>query len=121
SVSLNSKEFRSHLIWQLIQDAKSVSNIKRTCQFNSKLSIPKVHLVYITKNSKLPICRQIPRNHILEWRDKREACIWCCYLEKQERNKNPPQTNLWCYECDVPLCCNKTRPHCNLEFHTHND
>ncbi|CAG8696743.1 6795_t:CDS:1, partial [Dentiscutata heterogama] len=50
-------------------------------------------------------------DHLVEWRKKREACIYCHYLaqhgDKAVNYDNSPQSNLWCCKCNVPLCSSK--------------
>ncbi|CAG8669550.1 11222_t:CDS:1, partial [Gigaspora margarita] len=39
-------------------------------------------IAYVTKNFSLPLSRFSPGNHLVEWRDKRESCLYCRYLMK---------------------------------------
>jgi len=84
--------------------------------------------------------RLSPDGHLPEWRKKRNSCVWCKYLakkmcnenneknEKNEKNvknvknvkapKNPPQSQIYCVKCNIPLCCNKGRGDCFKDYHT---
>ena len=59
---------------------------------------------YITANFELSPLRLIGDNHFPEWREERNGCIWCKYLNKKAQkmiSKNLPQSQLWCIKCNV--------------------
>ena len=76
---------------------------------------------YVTKGFALPESRILPGVHVAEYRPERQACVWCRFRaqhgELRVDRRNPSQTNLYCHACNVPLCCNKHRPTCFLDFH----
>ena len=66
---------------------------------------------------------------------KKEIVVCACkYLakkmcnennEKNEKNvknikapKNPPQSQIYCVKCNIPLCCNKGKGDCFKDYHT---
>ncbi|CAG8760020.1 20683_t:CDS:2, partial [Gigaspora rosea] len=50
---------------------------------------------HVTKKFELPLTRLLDGDHLVEWKEKREACIYCCYLllrgKKAINYDNPPQ------------------------------
>ncbi|CAG8615282.1 16971_t:CDS:2 [Cetraspora pellucida] len=101
--NISSKDFRINLV---PQDLQTSSKGKR---------------IVINKKYELPVTRLLGGDHFVEWREKRMACIYCCYLAqhgaKDINSDNPLQTQLWCTNCEVLLCCSKARPTCFRNFH----
>ena len=124
-----SKEFRLDLAWDLINSTvedvgKRItrSGLSNTNTKDTYLSLSKKFQdIYITETYNLPATRLIPGGHLMEWRETRKSCVYCRYLSKQGKieidHKNPPQTQLWCIKCNVPLCCSKARPNCFQDYH----
>jgi len=112
------KEFRLEIIWQLIEtglklDGKIINDEQEIIPSTSNKK------VYVTENFKLPMERFILGNHLAEYRNKREACIWCRYKTKQENKKalkDPLRSYIWCNLCNIALCCNSSR-NCFKEYH----
>ncbi|CAG8465320.1 11525_t:CDS:1 [Scutellospora calospora] len=80
------------------------------------------NLFYVTKKFDLPIKRLHPQSHYPAYREQRGSCVWCRFINMSEQgkhNKNSPQSQVWCTICNVPLCLNKQRPDCFIEYHEH--
>jgi len=135
--NVKSKSFRIDLVWGLIKDVMDNDNSistrsmsTTTCLYDNEESFfpqtkTKSKGPYVTKNFELPISRLLPGNHFPEWREKRGECVYCRYLTRNSRESSSssssssiPQSQLWCIECNVPLCCSKSHPNCFKDFHT---
>lgn len=120
--NISSKDFRITLAWELIRDAlgDGKKNESQELQAPSKRK-----RIIVNKNFELPLTRLLGGDHLVEWRQKREACVYCHYLAQYGKKSisydNPPQSNLWCAKCNVPLCVSKARPHCFKIFHSKNN
>ncbi len=114
------------LIRQLIKDLIDDNNsLKRIIHSNDNKQLEQdlghsAKKIRVLDSYKLLLCRLVG-NHYVKYRNKREACLWCHFQQKKGGEitlQNPPQSNFWCNECNVPLCCNKNRQTCFKEFHT---
>ncbi|CAG8831766.1 15078_t:CDS:2 [Gigaspora margarita] len=101
-----------------------VSDEKKDEKVSSQVSSKGKRAAHVTKNFELPLTRLLDGDHLVEWKEKREACIYCRYLaqhgDKAVNYNNPPQSNLWCCKCNVPLCSSKMRPYCFRDFYSKN-
>ena len=133
NTKIASKDFRIALVWDLIQEAidnESSSNRITRGQLKQKKAslkspLKNKRIAHVTKNFNLPINRLSPGNHLVEWRRKRESCLYCRYLKKKndqgkkkKKNCAISQTQFWCIKCNVPLCCSIVRPNCFKDFHS---
>ena len=134
NTKITSKNFRIELVWSLIQEVldEDINGNKRITRsqatkknFLSKSPPKRKRIAYVTQTYNLPVGRLLPGNHLVEWRKKRESCLYCRYLMKNNKKGNKKsksraisQTNFWCIKCNVPLCCSKARPNCFMDFHT---
>ncbi|CAG8450372.1 9816_t:CDS:2 [Cetraspora pellucida] len=86
-----SKEFRNNLAWDLIKD--TLDNKLSQNEIPSQASSKGKRVAHVTKNFELPLTRLLDGDHLVEWREKREACIYCYYLllrgEKAINYDNP--------------------------------
>jgi hypothetical protein len=121
---VNHKEFRLNIAWKLIKIGLELEEKRETRNQSKQKSTQLVlasssKLKYVTSNYQLPLQRLIPGNHLPEWRKSRLACVWCKFQEKEnnEKSSNPPQSQIWCSFCNVPLCCNNNRSNCFKNFH----
>ena len=121
---VNHKEFRLNIAWKLIKIGLELEEKRETRNQSKQKSTQLVlasssKLKYVTSNYQLPLQRLIPGNHLSEWRKSRLACVWCKFQEKEnnEKSSNPPQSQIWCSFCNVPLCCNNNRSNCFKNFH----
>ncbi|CAG8726610.1 4929_t:CDS:1, partial [Cetraspora pellucida] len=89
--------------WDLIKDTLDYD--KNYDKTSSQMPPPQTsskgkRIAHVTKNFELPLTRLLDGEHIVKWRKKREACVYCRYLsqrgEKVINYDNPPQSQLWC-------------------------
>ncbi|KAF0389230.1 piggybac transposable element-derived protein 4-like [Gigaspora margarita] len=112
------------LVRYLIKDATS-NPLKRITRREDKNPIEEEEAecskkYKVSGNFKLPLNR-LTGQHFPEYRTKRSACLWCRYMRKKNNLpylQNPPQSNIYCSECGVALCCNNQRSSCFKDFHT---
>ncbi|CAG8743587.1 15561_t:CDS:1, partial [Cetraspora pellucida] len=80
----------------LSDEKKNLSHEKISSQASSKGK----RATHVTKNFELPLTWLLDNDHLVEWRKKREACIYCHYLaqrgDKAVNYDNLLQSNLWC-------------------------
>ena len=122
------KEFHVALAWDLIRSATDGEALRRTRLASEDPAIAEppqkwMRAAFVTKSYSLPESRFLPGEHFPEYRETREACVWCRYMARRnmpEGGRAPlaPQTNLYCEACNMPLCCNKKRRRCFKDFHT---
>ena len=129
--NISHKDFRIELIWDLIKSGLEEDNSikkpntrsqvdKLTQKFKFVEVDPLKKQQYVTTKTELSPVRLIVGNHFPEWREERSSCIWCKYLNKKaqkQASKDPPQSQLYCIECNVALCCNKSRSSCFKDYH----
>ncbi|CAG8501287.1 3823_t:CDS:1, partial [Scutellospora calospora] len=95
------KEFRYELVWDLIDFANDTGVQLRNSFNNSKgeESEKKTKRSKTTKHFKLSDKRLVPENHLVEWREQREACRWCTWLAHEGKldmdRKSPYRSNYW--------------------------
>ncbi|CAG8450833.1 11774_t:CDS:1 [Scutellospora calospora] len=122
--NISSKEFRLSLAWELIKEALGDEKKKELLsdEMSSQTPPKGKRVVHVTKNFELPLTRLLDEDHLVEWMEKREACVYCRYKsqrgEKVINYDNPSQSQLWCSKCKVPLCCSKARPYCFRDYHS---
>lgn len=127
--SINQKDFRIQLVWDLIKEglkgkkphtrSQQIDNLAD--QFKFIHVDPTKRQQYVTAKFELPLERLSPDGHLPEWREARSSCVWCKYLAKKEQKKSakdPPQSQLYCIKCNIALCCNKNRSSCFKDYHT---
>lgn len=108
------KEFRQHLVISLLESVHSTRG-KRKAVENHHQSNPRPR---VTKNYQLSNIRFTHGHHHPEWRENRAVCVWCAWMAQSTgaKKKNNNEAQLWCIECNVPLCINKFRS-CFSEYH----
>ena len=121
--NVTNKLLRINLAWDLIKSTLNDGSRIETRDQSSYEETPQIQLkdkrvAYVTKKFELPVLRLLPGNHFPEWREKRAACVYCRYLAKSNSKSSSNESQLWCIECNVPLCCSKARPNCFKDFHT---
>ena len=115
------------------------SRVEKLVRFNDKNDDHSTKR-YVTNKFELSLVTLSPDGHLPEWREQRNSCMWCKYLVKKMCNKknenennekktpninnnmkapkNPPQSQIYCIKCNVPLCCSKGRSDCFKDYHT---
>lgn len=84
---ISGKEFSVNLAWELIKDTlvieKSTSYDEASPQTLPETSSKGKRTVYVTKKFELPLTRLLDDEHFVEWKQKREACVYCRYLSQR--------------------------------------
>jgi hypothetical protein len=127
-ISHEHKAFRIQIVKELIKEA-TLNPLKRATRNNEdeeaagKKNDCKKYRVF-TK-FELPEVRLVGE-HLPEYREERNSCLWCRYeFKKTNTSKSPsqsfPRSQIWCSKCNVSLCCNNSRPNCFKYYHSRID
>ena len=122
---LTHREFRSSLVWGLIDSVHTASKKQRR-RLEKEDGVDRDDASLwkhprVSKSFTISDDRFTDDNHFPVTRKQRASCTLCSYKYQTKQifmdQKSPFQSNAWCQVCKVPLC-NNSRRHCFKDYHT---